>query len=367
MRPGFRLHLWLLLLLVVPARAAHAQTLTTYTTLADFNAGLPASGYVSKLETFSSVTSGYAVSQGVPDSWSGFTLVATGSSPWGTSSYCTSLAACVNWTAATPALPGIYGSFSDPAGGDGKLTFTPTGKAFAFGVDHWDWNDTGQRSYLTVNLSNGASFSVTGPTTNPGDPGGFVGFRIDTASIYAGITISSVVWHGFSGTSEIVGLRNVRIAEAVPVISVTKTSQVFDPTASNLKAIPGNEVIYQIGITNTGLAATDANSLWVLDSLPSNLAFWNGDIDSGGPDVYPVVSPVGFSQGNGAAMSFSAASDVKVGFAGGAPASFAACSSLAMDSSFRADVRYICIRPSGQLAAGASSPQITVKLRARIQ
>lgn len=201
---------------------ARAQTLTTFTSEASYDAALPTPAVTTTVESFSSVTSDRLVSTGTPDVWTGFTLVASGSSPFGPSAYCASLSACMSWTPAPPNLPGIYGAFAQSAEGNGRLTFTPNPGAIGFGLNYWDWNDGGQRSQISVTLSNGAVRTVTGPTTAPGDPGGFIGFRIDQASADAGIRISGVVWLSQT-SSEVVGLRNVRVSTVNPLV-VTNTN-----------------------------------------------------------------------------------------------------------------------------------------------
>lgn len=355
----------LIIIAILMPAYAQAQTLTTYNSLASYNAALPTTGLTSTVESFASVTSYSLVSTGVPNSWNGFTLVASGTSPWGQSAYCPSLRICLNWTATPPTLPGVYVAVDEFS--NGRLTFTPSPRTFAFGFDYWDWNDGGQRSLLVVTLSNGSVINVSGPTTLSGDPGGFIGFRLDTASIHAGISISSIQWRSIWPDAEIIGIRNVRASVAIPVISTSKISQVWDPGSALLKAVPGNEVLYRVNVTNSGLAATDSDSVLIIDTLPTQLSLWNGDIDAGGPETYSSVGQAGFSQSNGAAMAFAPSTDLRVSTATTPPTSFAQCSSLSLDGTFRSNVRYLCLRPRGSLAAGAASPTISFVFRARIE
>lgn len=361
---------WLLMgfgLSLFAVSAAQAQTLTTYTSLTSYNAALPATGVVNRLETFSAVATNFAVSQTTPNNWNGFTLSATGTSPYGSSQYCVNLRNCLNWITTPPTTQGVYAAVDSPFSGNGTLRFALTGKAFAFGVDHWDWNDGGQRSEILVTLSNGATFVVNGPTTVSGAPGGFVGFRIDTASIYAGITIAQVTWRNIGFESEIIGLKNVRVAEAAPILQVSNSSQVWVPSAPNPKALPGNEIMYQIDITNSGLGVADSDSMFIVDAIAPHLSFWNGDIDAGGADVHPITATVGFFQSNGAAMSFNPATDIRYSTAATAPTSFAQCATISMDNSFRPDIKFLCVRPTGSLTAGASVPRVVLKFRANIK
>ena len=222
-----------------------------------------------------------------------------------------------------------------------------------------------------MTLSNGVVRAVTGPTADLGAQGGFIGFQLDVASVYAGIKIASVTWYALPSdlpyNDEIIGIKNIRISEAVPELQVTKVSQIWTPSAFTNFSLPTNEVVYQITVSNKGLAGPDVNSVLVVDVLPSQLSFWNGDIDTGGTDANPVVAPIGFSQTNGATMTFEPSTDFGVAYGGTAPASYDQCSSLPMDGSFRTDVRYLCLRPSGILVASPSSPAVTFTFRARIE
>ncbi len=275
----------------------------------------------------------------------------------------------MDWTNTPPTSPGVYGAVSDQQAG--TFTFTPSGRAFAFGLDYWDWNDTTQRSAIRVTLSNGVVRAVTGPTADLGAQGGFIGFQLDVASVYTGIKIASVTWYALPSAlpyhDEVIGIKNVRISEAVPALQVTKASQIWTPSAFTKFALPDNEVLYEITVANQGLTNPDPDSVFIVDVMPSQLSLWNGDIDAGGADTNSAVAPVGFSQTNGASMTFDPSTDFGVSYGGAAPTSYGQCSSLPMDGSFRTDVRYLCLRPQGILAASADSPAVTFTFRARIQ
>jgi len=251
---------------ILPAHT-NAQSLTSFTSRTDFDAAFAAGSATERIEDFASVTADFAVSQATPDNWNGFTLSAAGTSPWGDSSYCADLSICMNWTTAPPNSHGVYGAF-----GDGILEFVPTGNVVGFGTDHYDWNDEdpttpGQlRSQILVTLSDLSQQTVSGTLTNPGDPGGFIGFKLDDASIYAGITITEIEWQRVGTQSEIVGLTNITTMEAMPDLQSSKSGDVWDPNAEGLYATPGNEVVYNIAIANNGFGATDDDTMFLVDS-----------------------------------------------------------------------------------------------------
>lgn len=346
--------------------AALGQTLTVYNSGGSYGSALPTTGLTTTIENFAGIGANAPVSTTSPESWRGFSLLAAGTSPWGPSQYCLSLASCLNWTTSPPASPGVYVAVGDPSMGSGELTFTLGARTFAFGLNHWDWNDGGQRSIIEVTLSNGATITVTGPTSNTNDPMRFIGFQLDLPSVYAGIYISKVVWKAIPGQSEIIGIKNVQTSVAKPVLSVTKSSRVWDPAGEHRKAIPGNEVIYTVTVTNSGLAAADSDSVFLVDPLPGALSFWNGDIDDGGLDQFPQYGQVGFSQVNGAAMTFVPSIDLGVSTSATAPAAFAQCTQALPDNNHQSSIRYLCLRPRGPLPAGPSHPSISFSFRARI-
>lgn len=143
-------------------------------------------------------------------------------------------------------------------------------------------------------------------------------------------------------------------------IAVAKSSEVYDPLSQQLKAIPGNDVIYTISVENTGDVPIDSGSILLVDNFPAELEFYNSDIDDGGPET----DPVSFSQ-SGASMTFNYATDV--GFSSSAipPTTFAACS-YTPSASYDASVTFICINPKGILPNGSPNPNLTIQFRAKI-
>ena len=50
-------------------------------------------------------------------------------------------------------------------------------------------------------------------------------------------------------------------------------------------AIPGPDVIYTIKTVNTGSGAVDADTIFLVDSIPPDVTFYNGDIDDCGHQI----------------------------------------------------------------------------------
>lgn len=145
------------------------------------------------------------------------------------------------------------------------------------------------------------------------------------------------------------------------VLSGAKTIEVFDPAAEGLYAIPSNDVTYTISITNVGTGRADLNSLFMVDSLPSEITFYNADLD--GP-TGPATNPVSFSQ-NGAALNFSYTRDVGFSSSVTKPATFAACN-YTPTAGYDPAVRHICFAPNGRMQFGNPDPSFSVSFRARI-
>lgn len=124
---------------------------------------------------------------------------------------------------------------------------------------------------------------------------------------------------------------------------------------------PGNDVVYTISATNIGSGSADAGSVLVIDSLPAEIEYFNGDMDGAGP----ATGPVFFSQ-TGAGLTFNPATDVAYSSAATRPATFAACT-YAPAAGYDANVRHVCVNPKGAMLSGDPDPTFAIQFRARIK
>ncbi len=147
----------------------------------------------------------------------------------------------------------------------------------------------------------------------------------------------------------------------LPNITTSKSVAVYDPLNEGLHNIPGNDVMYTISASNSGTGPTDSDSILVIDALPDQVTFYNGDIDGDGPETHPVA----FSQTNSPSLSLTYATDVRYSNASTKPASFTACTYTPI-SGYDPNVNFICINPKGQFEAGAPSPTFSMQFRSRI-
>ena len=146
----------------------------------------------------------------------------------------------------------------------------------------------------------------------------------------------------------------------LPDINVVKSVLVYDPNNAGLYAIPGNDVIYTINVENNGAGDVDEDTLLLIDIMPSELGFYNSDID----DVSgPESDPVAFID-NGSSLSFSFGTDVGFSNSATRPATFGECNYSPTAGDYDFAVTFICFNPKGAMLAGSSW---LVRFRARIE
>ncbi len=102
------------------------------------------------------------------------------------------------------------------------------------------------------------------------------------------------------------------------------------------------------------------DSIEIIDALPPEVTFYNGDIDDAGPET----DPVSFTQ-IGAGLTFTYASDVAYSNSATKPVNFAACT-YTPTAGYDPAVTYICFNPKGAMASGTPDPNFSLSFRARI-
>jgi len=126
-------------------------------------------------------------------------------------------------------------------------------------------------------------------------------------------------------------------------------------------AIPGSDVIYTIQAQNSGSGSVDNDSLFLVDSLPPEITFYNGDIDDGGP----LTGVVDF-QANASGLTFDEATDLGFSNAITKPTDFAGCS-YTPTAGYDPNVTFICLSPSGTMSEGTiTSSEFSVSFRAGV-
>lgn len=145
------------------------------------------------------------------------------------------------------------------------------------------------------------------------------------------------------------------------VLSAAKTVNVWDPDTLGLYALPGNDVIYTISIQNTGNGYTDKDSMFLVDSIPDDMVFYNGDMDDGGPET----SAIAFTN-SGSGLSFNPALHVKYSNAATKPTDLGQCSYTPI-AGYDPAIKHVCIQPAGQMQFDPATPAFSISFRAKIK
>ena len=273
------------------------------------------------------------------------------------------------------------GSYNSPTAsgdtGDDGVTFsamtqrqTATHTATVSGsggrLQAWiDWNGDGDFA------DPGEQFATNVQDNGPGDSNssiGIIGLAIDVPiDATTNPTIARFRWSTQDnlGATQIASNGEVEDYQVTiagtAIYQVAKSSTVLDVSGLGQFAIPGNDVVYTITVTNTGAASSSADSTFVLDSLPPEVVFFNGDIDDAGP----ATGAVYFTQ-NGTGLSFSNATDLKFSDSVSPPAAFSSCTYVPV-AGYDPMVRHVCLNPKGEMASGSPAPSFNLQLRVRIQ
>jgi uncharacterized repeat protein (TIGR01451 family) len=144
-------------------------------------------------------------------------------------------------------------------------------------------------------------------------------------------------------------------------VAATKDIEVYTGAGTGY-ALPGNDVIYTVTVDSSGTAPLDPDTVFLVDTLPSETEFYNGDIDDGGPET----SSVAFVA-NSSGLTFNPATDLGFSTAVAKPTSMASCGYSPV-AGYDPAVRHICFNPKGRMSAGSlqSNTDFEVKFRARI-
>jgi uncharacterized repeat protein (TIGR01451 family) len=146
-------------------------------------------------------------------------------------------------------------------------------------------------------------------------------------------------------------------------LTILKSSTAFsDPinNTTNPKMIPGGIVRYSILVANTGTLTVTNNSVFIIDNLPSQIS------------VGSAAAPVLVNGTPTANLTLTPATDVRYSNQVTAPTTFATCSAAPHNytptSAYDPNVRHVCIRPQGTMAAAtaAGQPNFTVSFLAQI-
>jgi len=172
-------------------------------------------------------------------------------------------------------------------------------------------------------------------------------------------------WRNDAMNAGEVPVREIQINFRPVELDVVKTSQVFGPENSGPFALPENDILYTITVSNLGASTVDDDSVFVVDRLPSDITFFNGTVLTGTSAIPGVPSAALDFIDNGSGLSFLFSRDVGYSDALTAPADLASCSYTPAPG-YDPNVRFICINPKGRFNTGSPSPSFSIQFRARI-
>jgi len=150
-------------------------------------------------------------------------------------------------------------------------------------------------------------------------------------------------------------------AYCFPELTATKSAAVWPSGDPDIYSTPGTDVIYTINVSHDSGPALDDGSMFIVDEIPDELTFYNGDIDD---PSGPLSDPVEFVD---ASSGLSWTYGTSVGFSSGAakPADMDDCT---YDPAAGYDplVTFICINPSGRFGSVTAGSSFSVSFRMQI-
>ena len=177
-----------------------------------------------------------------------------------------------------------------------------------------------------------------------------------------GNTITNITTAAIGDQIDLVDTNNdleEEIVVADPMLKVTKTVNVFDPDNIGLYALPGNDVIYTILVSNTGNTEITDGSILMIDTLPKELIFYNDDADGSGPSVGNI-----YIIDSGSGLTFDVSS---FGFSSTLtrPNNFSECDYTPVGT-YDSLVRHVCVVPSGTMNSGSNVSEFSINFRMNI-
>lgn len=212
----------------------------------------------------------------------------------------------------------------------------------------------GSANYVAGNVAIG----TTGSDANQANGNVVVTFAsaVDTITIVYGNHTTAPA----DPDGQAIAIHDITFCNPQANIQVSKTSISYNNGTDPVYALPGNDMVYTISVTNTGTGTLTSNSMFIVDPLPANVTFFNGDANGSAPGT----DPVNFTDAS-SGLTFTYATDVR--YATSAPASFAACT-YTPAAGYDANVKYICINPKGAMRANTGTPPgFSVSFRSRIK
>lgn len=144
----------------------------------------------------------------------------------------------------------------------------------------------------------------------------------------------------------------------IPLV-VTKLSA---PLEAGGFSLPGKEMVYSVQVSNPSMKVSES-TIVLVDAMPSDLVFYNGDFDPSTPGMGPIRFVDG---GSASGLTCCAAQDVS--YSDDPIGTASPVFDYVPQAGFDANVRFIRINPKGVMAAaGNTVPSFTISFRGRIK
>ena len=163
--------------------------------------------------------------------------------------------------------------------------------------------------------------------------------------------------------TQAIAIHDLSLCNPQAGVKMVKNSTNYNDGANPLFYLPSTDVLYSITVTNDKSATLSNNSVFLVDPLPAEVTFYNGDADGSGPGTTPVI----FTD-NGSGLTFNYASDVSYSNGVSTPTSLAQCT-YSPAVGYDANVKHVCINPKGSMLGQTSTsiPGFTIAFRTRIK
>jgi len=201
--------------------------------------------------------------------------------------------------------------------------------------------------------------SVTCPLVAPGETCELVGiYTIAPEDFDVGAILNEASGQSNQVTTPVTVTHNFILPTR---LTGSKTLAVYDPDDEGLYALPGEDVLYTLSIANPGMGETDLDSIVLIDAMPPEIAYYNGDIDGDGPESGSIV----FSQADGSTLTFNESTDLAFSNNASKPANFSECTYSPAEG-YDPDVTFVCFNPKGVLTFGDPDPNFSFTFRTKI-
>ena len=144
-------------------------------------------------------------------------------------------------------------------------------------------------------------------------------------------------------------------------IDAEKTVEVFDDIGGDPFSVPGNDVIYTLEVTHRSGPGVDSGSVFLVDTLPSETVFFNGDADGSGPETGAIIATT-----DAPLLVFDPLTDIGFSDLVAKPGGLSDCNYTPV-AGYDPNVRHVCFQPSGVFSSDLVDRSFSISFRTRIQ